>query len=93
MKVASHPAYDPQFSSMMAHVARMASGVSRGPERVAEVILRAASDTSGKLRYPVDGRIILALHTMLPDVLWRSLAGRLTPKPSNPTTPSAATAL
>jgi hypothetical protein len=44
-----------------------------GPSPVAEAILRAASDRSGRLRYPVKDAFILALTSMLPDAMWRSL--------------------
>ena len=46
-----------------------------GPEPVAEAVFRAANDSSGRLRYPVKGSLILALVAILPDALWRSLLG------------------
>lgn len=42
------------------------------PNLVAAAIYRAATDQSGKLRYPVgkDAKMLLFLHTILPDRLW-----------------------
>jgi NAD(P)-dependent dehydrogenase (short-subunit alcohol dehydrogenase family) len=92
LQVAPHPAYEPQFGRMMAGAARMAARATHGPERVAEAIFRAANDSSGRLRYPVNGRIILALHALLPDLLWRSLIG-LSLKAPKQKTPTEAIAL
>lgn len=46
-----------------------------GPKPVAKAILQAAEDPSPRLRYPVKGALILALTTLLPDPIWRSLLG------------------
>jgi hypothetical protein len=53
-----------------------------GPEPVARAILRAAEDRSGRLRYPVRGRLALLLVALLPDALWRALmAAGMTRRP------------
>src|SRR5262249_17808430 len=43
------------------------------PSPVAEAILRAAPDRSQRLRYRVKGGVILALVSLLPDAVFRSL--------------------
>jgi NAD(P)-dependent dehydrogenase (short-subunit alcohol dehydrogenase family) len=43
-----------------------------GSEGVAKSIYRAATDGSPRLRYSPHGKILLALHALLPDRLWRS---------------------
>jgi NAD(P)-dependent dehydrogenase (short-subunit alcohol dehydrogenase family) len=69
-----HPDYEAQFSNYMQWVYRE-DQKAPPPEPVAAAILRAAQDDSGRLRYPVKGRFILALTALLPDRLWRSLMG------------------
>ncbi|HKQ60478.1 MAG TPA: SDR family oxidoreductase [Candidatus Polarisedimenticolaceae bacterium] len=79
--VSSHPAYDAPFQNYM-HWVRAEDRKAPGPEPVAEAILRAAEDTSPRLRYPVNGAVILALTRWLPDALWRSLlAAGMTRRP------------
>jgi short-subunit dehydrogenase len=67
---ADDPNYEPQAGNMKAWVAR-----ARGASPVAEMILEAAADTSDRLRYPVHGRVMLAVHALLPDAVWRVLLG------------------
>lgn len=43
------------------------------PERVARVILRAATDRSWRLRYPANGTAILALRRLLPDAAFDAI--------------------
>jgi NAD(P)-dependent dehydrogenase (short-subunit alcohol dehydrogenase family) len=69
-----HIAYEPQVSNMKAWVARSVDGVP-GPEEVAEVIYKAATDHSGRLRYLANARLLLAMHAILPDLLWRWMVG------------------
>ena len=68
----SHSAYHAAFDNYMKWVLRE-DAKAPTPEPVAEAILRAATDTSAKLRYPVKGAFILALTTLLPDSMWRAL--------------------
>ncbi|HLG54220.1 MAG TPA: SDR family oxidoreductase [Vicinamibacterales bacterium] len=78
---ATHEAYEPQTSNMRAWVEH---SDRRAPsaEPVAEAIYRAATDRSARLRYPVKGRVLLAMHAMLPSVLWRGMiAAGLTRRP------------
>jgi NAD(P)-dependent dehydrogenase (short-subunit alcohol dehydrogenase family) len=78
---ASHEAYEPQAGNMRAWIDR---GDRRAPsaEPVAEAIYRAATDTSSRLRYPVHGRLMLALHAVLPESMWRGMmAAGLTRRP------------
>ena len=70
----THAAYEPQISNMKAWVAhRDAHAPNAGP--VAEMIFKAAIDASDRLRYPVQGRLMRAIHAVLPDAVWRVLMG------------------
>jgi hypothetical protein len=42
-------------------------------EPVAEAIYRAGTDRSSRLRYPVNGRMMLAMHALMPEALWRGM--------------------
>lgn len=70
----SHAAYEPQAGNMRAWVEHRDR---RAPsaEPVAEAIYRAATDTSSRLRYPVKGRMLLTLHALLPNMMWRGMMG------------------
>ena len=48
-----------------------------GPEKVADIILQAATDTSGRLRYLVHHQPLWALRRFLPDLIWRRLMAKL----------------
>ena len=71
---AAHPDYEPQAGNMRAWVAH---GSTKAPDAgpVAETIFKAATDASDRLRYPVRGGLIRAIHAVLPDAIWRALAG------------------
>jgi NAD(P)-dependent dehydrogenase (short-subunit alcohol dehydrogenase family) len=71
---AGHASYEPQMSNMKAWVA---DADARAPEAspVAEMILKAATDASDRLRYPVRGGLMLAIHAVLPDSVWRVMLG------------------
>lgn len=71
---ATHPAYEPQLGEFRLLSERMNDGLP-GPERVAEVIFRAATDGSGRLRYPASTGPYPLLHALLPDAIWRRLVG------------------
>lgn len=71
---AEHPAYSPQLEEFRAMSARMQDGLP-GPERVAEVIYRAATDGSERLRYRAAAGPYPWLHALLPDAAWRRLVG------------------
>ena len=78
---ASHEAYEPQAGNMRAWIER---GDRHAPsaEPVAEAIYRAAIDQSSRLRYPVKGRLMLAMHALLPQTLWRGMmSAALTRRP------------
>ena len=47
------------------------------PDGVAKAIYRAATDRSQRLRYSPHGEILLLLHALLPDRLWRLLVETL----------------
>jgi NAD(P)-dependent dehydrogenase (short-subunit alcohol dehydrogenase family) len=72
LKLTSHPAYDVQFNNYMGWV-RKEDAKAPEPTPVAEAIYRAANDTSHRLRYPVKGKLMLALIALFPDAVWRSL--------------------
>jgi NAD(P)-dependent dehydrogenase (short-subunit alcohol dehydrogenase family) len=82
-----HPTYDRAFDNYIGWVRREDERAPH-PHPVAAAIYKAAQDTSGRLRYPVKGRLILALATLLPDALWRSLLAegmrRPVPAPRHP---------
>ena len=69
---ASHEAYEPHATNMRAWIER---GDRHAPsaEPVAEAIYRAATDQSSRLRYPVRGRMMLAMHALLPESVWRGM--------------------
>jgi short-subunit dehydrogenase len=82
---ASHSAYEPQAGNMRAWVEH---SDRRAPsaEPVAEAIYRAATDKSSRLRYPVKARVLLAMHALLPTVVWRAIVGAgLTRRPREAT--------
>jgi hypothetical protein len=39
------------------------------------MIYTAATDASDRLRYPVRGGLMLAVHALLPDAVWRAMVG------------------
>jgi NAD(P)-dependent dehydrogenase (short-subunit alcohol dehydrogenase family) len=47
------------------------------PAGVAKTIYRAATDRSERLRYSPHGEILLRLHALLPDRLWRAFVERM----------------
>lgn len=75
------------------HVSHMKAAMAYGdakaatPEPIAETIFKAATDGSNRLRYPVHGRLLRAVHAILPDAVWRSMLGagmnRRAPVPPN----------
>jgi len=71
---ATHSAYEPQVSNMRAWVTQSASKAPPA-DPVAAMILKAATDRSDRLRYPVSGGLMLAIHALLPDAVWRTLVG------------------
>ncbi len=48
-----------------------------GPESVASVIFKAATDGSEKLRYPVKTQGASLLHGILPEQLWRTNSAQI----------------
>lgn len=74
MQWATHEAYEPQVSNMKAWVAQ--SDTTAPPaDPVADMVFKAATDTSDRLRYPVHGTLMLAVHALMPDRLWRAMLG------------------
>jgi len=71
---ATHPAYAAQVENMKLWVA-YGEERATAADPVAEVIFKAATDGSDRLRYPVKGAMMLAMHALLPDPLWRGLLG------------------
>ncbi len=53
-----------------------------GPEGVARTIFKAATDRSGKLRYPIHDWPYLTMRQVLPDFLWRRLLGSIVDPPA-----------
>lgn len=71
-----HPAYEPQLGSMIDLTKRLNEKLP-GPEAVAGVILKAATDRSGRLRYTAKAGPYLFLNALLPDRLWRGMVGSM----------------
>lgn len=65
-----HEAYEPQYGRMRRFIMRTASHGS-DPDDMAQVIFAAATDDSGRLRYPVKWTLVRGLHALVPDALWR----------------------
>jgi NAD(P)-dependent dehydrogenase (short-subunit alcohol dehydrogenase family) len=89
LRLVRHDAYENELSNWMEWVNR-ADETAPDPEPVAKAIFGAANDSSDRLRYPVKGRMALAMRGLLPDRMWRSLIGegmRRRPKPRTPTVP------
>lgn len=72
LRVTGHEEYKTQFRNYMEWVHKEDSNAPPA-DPVAKVILQAAEDRSARLRYPVNGAFILALTSLLPDAIWRSL--------------------
>ncbi len=71
---AKHPAYEPQASDFQAMSLRLNDRLP-GPDKVAKVIFKAATDRSDRLRYLAAAGPYPFLHRLLPDAVWRSLVG------------------
>jgi NAD(P)-dependent dehydrogenase (short-subunit alcohol dehydrogenase family) len=68
----THPAHEPASSEFR----RMSEGLDAnlpGPEKVAGVVYRAATDASQRLRYPAAPGPYLLMRSPMPDALWRGL--------------------
>ncbi len=73
-----HGAYQPDLAiveTRMNHGSAPASTLP-GPEHVAEVIFKASTDETGRLRYPVKTRGASILQRMLPERRWRSIMSK-----------------
>jgi short-subunit dehydrogenase len=68
----THPAYEAQMGNMRAWVER-ADRHAPAADPVAQAIYRAATDGSARLRYPVNGRMMLTMHALLPGAMWRAM--------------------
>jgi NAD(P)-dependent dehydrogenase (short-subunit alcohol dehydrogenase family) len=77
-RLAQHDAYQPNLGSVEARM-RQASGPDStlpGPESVANVIFKASTDGSNRLRYPVKTQGASVLHRILPEQQWRAVIGK-----------------
>lgn len=70
--VLEHSAYDPQWSVAKKNMNK-AGDTGATPQRVAEVIVRAAQDRSTKLRYPVNA-LYLRVRKLLGQRGWHAIA-------------------
>ncbi len=78
---ATHSAYESESRNWMGWMA-LSDQTSSSPGPVAKTIFKAATDSSGRLRYVVKGGMSLAIRAILPDAMWRSLIGAgMTRKP------------
>jgi len=76
-----HEAYDRQAGNMRLWMTDM-DRKAPDPAPIIDAIYRAATDGSSRLRYPVRGRIALALHAVMPRSWWNAMmAGGLNRRP------------
>ena len=73
-------AYEPQLGNWFTQVIR-SDQRAPGCEKVARTIFRAATDNSARLRYPVHGRFLLLMRSIVPDSLWRSVLASVIKRP------------
>jgi len=75
---AQHDAYHPDLRAVEARVERSEGPDSSlpGPRSVAEVVFKAATDGTGRLRYPTQTQGASLLHRMIPEPLWRFTLAR-----------------
>lgn len=71
LRWSEHPAYR-ATAEPMRRVMDMVDTYAPGPEPVARVIVRAASDRSHRLRYTAKPGPFLAMNKLLPDRIWRA---------------------
>ena len=77
----AHEAYDTQADNMRLWMVDM-DRKAPDPAPIIDAIYRAATDGSNRLRYPVRGRIALALHAVMPRSWWNAMmAGGLNRRP------------
>jgi NAD(P)-dependent dehydrogenase (short-subunit alcohol dehydrogenase family) len=69
---AVHPAYAKPIDRVQKFMCKINDRLPE-PDRVATAIYRAATDRSPRLRYSPHGEMLLRLHALLPDRLWRLL--------------------
>jgi NADP-dependent 3-hydroxy acid dehydrogenase YdfG len=69
---ATHPAYTAMINHLKDFMEKINDSLP-GSEGVARTIYRAASDRSGRLRYSPYGEAFFLMHTILPDLLWRTI--------------------
>jgi NAD(P)-dependent dehydrogenase (short-subunit alcohol dehydrogenase family) len=65
----SHPAYEDVIASAKKMSVDLLEGAP-DPSHVAEVVLKAATDRSRRLRYLAKPGPYVAMHRLLPDILW-----------------------
>lgn len=72
---AEHSAYQAMVDGFRETSLKLNAGL-KGPEPVAEMIYRAATDTNWRIRYPVNHQPYALLRSMLSDRAWQALIGR-----------------
>jgi NAD(P)-dependent dehydrogenase (short-subunit alcohol dehydrogenase family) len=77
-KFSQHDAYQPNLRSVETRMDQASGPGSTlpGPESVAEVIFKASTDGTERLRYPVKTQGASILQQMLPERQWRSIMGK-----------------
>ncbi|PZO35579.1 MAG: short-chain dehydrogenase/reductase [Pseudanabaena frigida] len=73
---AIHPEYKKPIAQVQKFMYKINDSLP-DPDGVAKAIYRAATDRSQRLRYSPHGEMFLLLHSLLPDLLWRSLVKTL----------------
>jgi NAD(P)-dependent dehydrogenase (short-subunit alcohol dehydrogenase family) len=69
---AGHAAYAARLAGFR-RMSEQLNATLPGPDRVATVVFRAATDPSSRLRYTAAPGAIAVLHRFLPDAVWRRL--------------------
>ncbi len=82
METVLKPPYDVMAKRML-EMYQVRGDKLPGPEGVARTIFKAATDQSGKLRYPVHHWPYLPMRQVLPDLLWRRLLGSVVDPPAD----------
>lgn len=68
------PDYQPFYDRIMDRLQKAGSDAP-GPEVVARTIMRAATDKSWRMRYPINASDLLWLRRLVPEELFRSIVG------------------
>jgi NAD(P)-dependent dehydrogenase (short-subunit alcohol dehydrogenase family) len=80
---AEHSAYKTMVDGFRETSLKLNAGL-KGPEPVAEMIYRAATDSNWRIRYPVNHQPYALLRSVLSDRAWQALIGRFLSRQAKP---------